>query len=248
MSSEINQSAASRGIAGAPVFDAQDLRLEAVCARTPGIDVYLPPQPRVSVEHVLRVQGYDNPACVRPAIRAAVESATVLARRASTPTVWSRRVTVANLAGDRLSLEGGVTLSSPAFTKYFAGCSEAVAFVMTLGGAFDSIRQNLDADRLLELVLLDAAGWIAIEEITQAFTRHMDGKARAEGMRVTRRLAPGYSFRIGAAKVDWKLEDQRQLFALFAGADLPVRLLESCAMVPRMSRSGLFGLRPAARS
>lgn len=248
MSSEINKSVASRGLAGASVLDVQGLRLDDVRASMPGIDVYLPPRPNVSVEHVLRVQGYDNPARVRPAVRAAVESAATLVRRASTPAVWSRRVAVTGLAGDRLSLDGGVTLSSQAFAKYLAGCSEVVAFALTLGGAFDAIRRNLNADGLLEMVLMDAAGWIAIEEITQAFTRHLDGKARAEGMRITRRLAPGYSFRIGEAKVDWKLEDQKQLFALFTGVDLPVQLLESGAMLPRMSRSGLFGLRPPARS
>ena len=246
MSSEIDQSVASRGIVGAPVLDVQDRRPNAVRASAPGVDLYRPPRLNLSVEHVLRVQGYNDPARVRPAIRAAAESAAALVRQSSTPAVWSRRVAVTGLADDRLSLDGGVTLTSPAFAKYLAGCTEAVAFVLTLGGAFDTIRQNMNADRLLEMVLMDAAGWMAIEEATQAFTRHIGGKAQADGMQTTRRLAPGYAFRIGDAKVEWKLEDQEQLFTLFAGVDLPVRLLESCAMLPRMSRSGLFGLRPAA--
>jgi len=33
------------------------------------------------------------------------------------------------------------------------------------------------------------------------------------------------------------------LHSLFDGFSLSVRLLESCAMVPKMSRSGLYGLR-----
>ena len=63
-----------------------------------------------------------------------------------------------------------------------------------------------------------------------------------EGLRPTQRMGPGYSYKVDGGLEMWSLEDQRQLFEVFEGVDLPVRLLESCAMLPKMSRSGLYGL------
>jgi len=40
------------------------------------------------------------------------------------------------------------------------------------------------------------------------------------------------------------LLEQKPLFELFSDTKLPVRLMESCAMYPKKSRSGLYGLRP----
>jgi cobalamin-dependent methionine synthase I len=63
------------------------------------------------------------------------------------------------------------------------------------------------------------------------------------------RLGPGYSYKrpgsSDGARVMWPLEQQRELFALFAGSALPVELMESAAMRPKMSRSGLIGLHRA---
>ncbi len=67
---------------------------------------------------------------------------------------------------------------------------------------------------------------------------------KPEGLRLTRRMGPGYSYKINGDETMWSLEQQHQLFEVFDGEDLPVRLLESCAMMPKMSRSGLYGLVP----
>jgi hypothetical protein len=94
-------------------------------------------------------------------------------------------------------------------------------------------------------VLLEAAGWVAVEEITRQFTERLAHDVNEEGLACSRRLAPGYTFRIGSRKVGWPLEQQKLFFTLFDGTRLPVELLDSCAMTPKMSRTGLFGLRPA---
>jgi hypothetical protein len=44
--------------------------------------------------------------------------------------------------------------------------------------------------------------------------------------------------------VTWPLEEQPALFGLFGNAELPVSLMSSCAMSPKLSRSGLYGIRP----
>jgi hypothetical protein len=133
----------------------------------------------------------------------------------------------------------------PVFDKHLAGCREAVAFIMTLGARFDLTQKNLSgSDNLLESVFLETAGWVAIEEATRLFTQYFRKIAFEDGLALTRRLAPGYVFRVGNRKVDWPLEEQKELFAIFRSINVPVTLMESCAMTPKMSRSGFFGLRP----
>ena len=80
------------------------------------------------------------------------------------------------------------------------------------------------------------AGWLAVEQATRALAWHVSDQIRDQRLGLTRRLGPGY--------VDWPLDEQAGLFALLADVALPVRLLESRAMLPKKSRSGLYGLRP----
>ena len=72
----------------------------------------------------------------------------------------------------------------------------------------------------------------------------------AEGLSLGPRLGPGYSYRLeglpAEKRVEWPLEQQRELISLFGDAKLPIELLESAVMLPKMSRSGLFGIERAS--
>ncbi len=83
-----------------------------------------------------------------------------------------------------------------------------------------------------------ASRWLgtATAGVDPAWIGFETNPVRDENLAPTRRLGPGY--------VDWPLEEQAALVALLDGAPLPVRLLDSCAMIPKKSRSGLYGLRP----
>ena len=71
---------------------------------------------------------------------------------------------------------------------------------------------------------------------SKAFATYLRDWAQEHGYKLTSRLSPGYG--------TWPLADQKPLFSLFDGLSVPIRLLESCVMTPKMSRSGLYGLRP----
>jgi len=116
------------------------------------------------------------------------------------------------------------------------GCNRVVAFFLTAGEEFDKEAARLHAaGRILEVLFLESAGWLGIEAATKSFANCLRGWAHARGYALGARLAPGYG--------SWPLTDQKPLHSLFDGFSLSVRLLESCAMVPKMSRSGLYGLR-----
>jgi hypothetical protein len=188
---------------------------------------------------ILRLQGYRDASRIRPRVR---EIATRMATRAETliaPETTYKRVGIQSCTPEALELETGTTFHSARFARVLAGCREVVVFVFTLGPDLDAEAERLAAeDEIVEALFLETAGWVAVEKATKAFALHLVSMLRDEGLAPTRRLGPGY--------VDWPLEEQPVLFDVLAGAPLPVRLLDSCAMIPKKSRSGLYGLRPLA--
>jgi hypothetical protein len=95
---------------------------------------------------------------------------------------------------------------------------------------------------LLEALFLETAGWLSIEQTTRSFVAALHRWARLSGFRVSPRMGPGYEYHVDGRQVRWRLEDQGPLFSVFDSDPLPVRLLDSYAMLPKMSRSGLFGV------
>ena len=188
------------------------------------------------VAPLLRMQGYRDMTRVRPRIRDIAAKAAALAQSVAAPEAYYRRIPIEACTPEALRLEG-TTFHSERFAKVFAGCAEVMVFVLTLGPALDAETERLTAgDEIVDALFLEMAGWLAVEQATKALALQVSDQVRGERLGLTRRLGPGY--------VDWPLDEQAGLFALLADVTLPVRLMESCAMLPKKSRSGLYGLRP----
>ncbi|MFQ5935307.1 MAG: hypothetical protein ACE5LB_02710 [Acidiferrobacterales bacterium] len=210
-----------------------------------GIGRYVPRRISVRVDPLLRIQGYDDPSSVRSVIRNTAESVVDVAQRAFRPEVFHRRMRIASCIDDGLMLETGTTFRSGAFSAFLNECDQVVVFIVTVGADVDSVLRNFsEKGQVLEALLMETAGWLGVEATTKSFTQHLRAQAKKEGHRITRRLGPGYSYQVGTNTFEWPLNQQTSLFALFDSVPLSVRLLDSCAMIPKMSRSGLYGLRP----
>jgi hypothetical protein len=191
----------------------------------------------VPVDPILRLQGYRDPARIRPRVREIATKTAALAGTLVSPETYYRRVRIGSCTPEALALETGTILHSAEFAKVLGGCREVVVFVLTLGAGLDAETERFTAnEEIVEALFMEMAGWIAVERVTKNFAGHLASRLRDQGLTLTRRLGPGY--------VDWPLEEQAALFGLLDGAPLPVRLLDSCAMIPKKSRSGLYGLRP----
>ena len=188
---------------------------------------------------LLRMQGYRDPSRVRADVREIATRNAALAETLLSPEAHYRRVAVMDCTDGRLELESGVTFHSEQFSKALKECREAIVFVLTLGEDIDKATQSLvEKDEIVDALFLETAGWFAVEQTARNFARHLWTICRKDGLRLSRRLGPGY--------YDWPLEEQAELFRLFEGTPLPVRLLDSCAMLPKKSRSGLYGLLPSS--
>ena len=193
----------------------------------------------IPTEPLLRMQGYRDLARVRDRVRKIADEAAAQTESLITPMAHYRRVGIAECTDTSLRLETGAVFHSNGFAKTLSGCPEVVVFLLTVGPQMDeAVAKRSADDDLVAALFLEMAGWLAVERATKQLAEHLWSLAGVEGLRLSRRLAPGYA--------DWSLEEQKPLFDLFAGIDLPIELLESSAMMPKKSRSGLYGLGAAA--
>lgn len=202
---------------------------------------------RIDPVKMLRIHGYRDLDKVRPVIRKAADDIARRAEELMVPQAHARRIDVAAYDDERLTLVDGTVFEDVAFENVLDGARTVVAVVLTVGSALDeAVIASMDKGVFepLDALFLETAGWLGIEWTTRAFVRDLQSRVRGEGVKVTRRLGPGYQYKIGGEQVNWPLEQQRQLFSVFDGDELPVTLMDSCAMLPKMSRSGLYGLVP----
>ena len=202
----------------------------------------------VRTERILRIQGYRDMERVRRPIRRAAEKAAEIAREIVEGEVGYRRVGIAACGGPALELEGGERFECLAFERFLADCESVIVFAMTAGSAIDRrIDELMAADDPVVALLLDTAGWLAVESVTRQFSERLKADCEPASLRLTRRMGPGYTYRMGREMAPWGLEEQEGLFRVLGEDTSPVTVLGSGAMLPKMSRSGLYGLRAAVR-
>jgi hypothetical protein len=201
----------------------------------------------IRAERLLRIQGYARPEAVRPPIRRAAEKAARMGEEVARGAVALRRTALADLGRGQLVLEGGIVLACDAFDQHLSGCRSVVVFLLTAGPGFDErIRSLLDEDDLLGALFLENAGWLAVEDVTRQLASRLRARVRPEALQITRRMGPGYTYQVDRKPVVWALDQQAELFRAFRDEPLPIELLEGGGMSPKMSRSGLYGLRQGA--
>ncbi|GAB4292220.1 MAG: hypothetical protein Kow0058_10880 [Roseovarius sp.] len=205
---------------------------------------------RVDPSRILRVHKYREDSKVRPII---VEAAGRAADAALQLCTIRGRYVIRPISGidpEGMTLADGTRFALPLFQRHLQGCRHLLAFVITIGPALDNrvIELINDVFEPLDALFLETAGWLSIEAATRVFARDIKRDLATIGYEMSLRMGPGYDYPLpdSDGRVRWDLEQQRELFGLFGDADLPVTLMDSCAMWPKMSRSGIYGLRPAA--
>lgn len=191
---------------------------------------------------ILRIQGYRDLERVRPAIRRAATASARETENLIRPRAYYRILNVRFCEGSTLELEDGTVFENEAFQRYLKGARHVAAFILTMGYALDrAVVDYIANDQLLNALFLETAGWLGTEAATRTLSIHLRSKAREYGHRLSPRLGPGYSYKLDGRSVLWPLEQQQTLFKLFANDPIDMELLESCAMLPKISRSGIFG-------
>jgi len=205
--------------------------------------------PTLDVRRLLGVHKYKDLTKVRPVILKAAEKAIEIAREVSVPCAVHTTAQIGAIDEDGMLLSGGVRLNCAAFQNKLSMSYQILAFIITLGPELDTTVSDgfADGSDPLGPLFLDTAGWLMIEAVTREFSKQQKRRYLEDGHQLSARMAPGYDYPVlgSTARAGWDLTDQSELFGLFREQDLPVELLESGGMIPRMSRSGIFGIRKA---
>ncbi|MDE0310146.1 MAG: hypothetical protein OXI60_09990 [Acidiferrobacterales bacterium] len=197
------------------------------------------------LDSVLRIQGYKNPEGVRRVIRDLAAIAVEAFVENATPEVSYRVAKIECVDSTGLRLESGVYLENPIFGQYLAEATQVVVFALTVGERIDQQTiEWMNQEKLVEALFLESAAWLGVEDVTKQFVVLLRKWATEQNMRISRRLGPGYSYPVNGQQIQWDLYDQHPLFQMFSDTKIAVKLLESSAMLPKMSRSGMFGLIP----
>ncbi len=204
------------------------------------------PPPPIDPSRILRVHKYRDLSKIRPIIVKAAASACESARMLAAPDARYVISPIESLKNGRMAVSGGVEFQCEAFEKHLGECDYLAAFVMTIGPDLDNKVVDLVGEIFepLDALFLETAGWLTIERATRQFSQHLHQQFAEQGWEVTMRMGPGYEYPSpdGQGRVSWDLWQQKQLFEMFGKTELPVSLSQMCAMSPKMSRSGVFGL------
>ena len=195
----------------------------------------------VRPEQILRAH-YPDLAPVAAEVRATAQAMGTLALEIARPVGWQRQVAVRAVDRARVELEGGATLTSATLAALLKESPAVQLFVVTLGPGIDErVHELFEAMDGLEGLFLDTAGWVVVQSALSSVRKRCAAKARSEGYRLTRRIGPGY--------LDWPLEEQSMVFRALASGDPlpPVEVLDSGAILPEKTLTGLFGLIPLAK-
>ena len=190
----------------------------------------------LEVDQVLRGQGAD-PAVLRlrrPALVAQAERALQAGAPLLQPKVAYARLTARGLRHERLVLDGGV-LEGSLIAQHFAGASQVVIMVCTIGAALeDEVARQMDVDPVFALAL-DGLGSAAAEALGGMACRSFEREAETRGWHASLPLSPGM--------IGWPVpEGQGQIFALLDPGEAGVRLTETGMMIPRKSLSLVLGI------
>lgn len=203
----------------------------------PVVTYDLPLAPR----EVLRLQGYKRPTDIpTPEVLAILEEALREARSLLAPCHAFRVFEVSEVTPDGIRLARGDTLRFAGAGRRWGPLDQVGLGVLTIGEALEQrVSGLLEARELPLAFMLDAVGWVAIEEAVLALTNTICNVHIARGLRVTPRHSPGYA--------GWNIWDQELLFRLLPAEEIGVRINDYCVMIPGKSLSFGVGIGPGVR-
>ncbi len=203
--------------------------------------------PNISPLKILRTHGYRSKDVIRKKILDATNKAIKILSTSSTPVGYFCIEEISNNCRNKIELKCGTTFNSDLFKERFAKSKFLVAFIITLGKEVDETIKKISncSDEPLGALFLENASWLALELVLRDARSKIIKFAKNNDMQIENRMAPGYTYpsKINKKRIMWELQEQKILFGLFDKESISIRLTDSCTMLPRMSRSGIFGLK-----
>lgn len=203
--------------------------------------------PNVSAFQILRTHGYRNKGTIKKKILESVNKALERLSFYSLPVGYFCINEISQKLSNAIILKNGTVFKCEVFDERLKDSKFLIIFVLSLGKRIDDKINKIsnDLNEPLGGLFLENACWLALELILKDARSKIIQFAKSKNMIIENRMAPGNSYpsKIFKKRIMWELEEQRILFKLFENKNISVSINNSCTMIPRMSRSGIFGLR-----
>jgi hypothetical protein len=197
------------------------------------------PSPEELLPDVIRLLGYPSSRALGEEVRVEIRSAIDQCLDKTRPAYRHRVTPFVGLEEDVL-VGGDVQIRSRRWVRLMKRLREPeviACFVVTTGQELEEAINENQRESLFHAYLLDAAGSVVIERLTDQLEQHTARLLGAEGYQTTARFSPGYC--------DWELsEGQESLFRLLEPESVGVRRTKAGMMIPQKSISAaLVGAR-----
>ncbi len=206
--------------------------------------------PELRITKLLGVHGYRKDQHIKSVVQDAAAKSIERLQEYCDPLGFFCIQEIKLLRGDKLILDSGIEFRCSLFETMLAGDTHLISFIVTLGNEVDDIIASFskDIDEPLASLFLETASRLCLEQVLREARSKLIEHASTKKMELGNRMAPGYSYKVknSSKRVMWELEEQRNLFDIFKDFNISVELMESFTMLPRMSRSGIFGLRKSS--
>jgi len=192
---------------------------------------------RYDVDDVLRSQSAD-PGVIRsrrPALVALAERALQEGRELVRPAVLTRTLNVESSRHNRVTLEGGSTLSGPLITEHLGGAETVVVILCTIGDELGERVIRETAGHVGFGFALDAVGSAAVHSLSAAACNRVEQEAIASGLQTSLPLSPGME--------GWDVDPgQREIFSMIDPEEIGVVLSPGLEMRPLKTTSSVIGI------
>jgi hypothetical protein len=193
----------------------------------------------LNIRDVMRRQGLDKVAKVRPEIKILIQELLSSLKKdyLLEPVAAYEYYTVKGMNGSQILLEGDKAIHGPLLPAIFPEAKEIVVLFCTIGpGLEKQVTDYANKGEPLQAVLLDGIGSAAIDKtVTEALGR-LAGEASSRNYEISSPVNPGMP--------GFPLTEQWNLMELVNTDEIGVRLSSSGMMIPRKSVSMVIGIGP----
>jgi len=188
---------------------------------------------------VLRRQGFRGGSKVRPEIKSLITEilATVKKTRLLEAAVAYEIYPIAEMAPERISLEGGKAIEGPLLSAVFPEAKELAVIVATIGpGLEKQVTACTSRGQHLRGTLLDGIGSAAVDSLIPQALKSIADEVSSRGFEISSPVVPGIP--------GFPLTEQWNILELAKAEEIGVSLTSSGVMVPRKSTSMVIGIGP----
>lgn len=119
--------------------------------------------------------------------------------------------------------------------KHLSGCDKVACIAVTVGEAVEQeVTNRFASGSYLSSILLDAAATAAVEQAADLLEKAIAREVARDSYKMRWRFSPGYG--------DWKLDNQRDFFAITGASEIGMMLTSAMMLIPRKSVTAIIGL------